>query len=615
MEEAVPTSRRRNPRSSINGGRFTLSVTLTTGIGLLLVVTVLTVLGIGLWNARKNTLTLLSAQARLAISSSIAQIDQHLKPAVDQTEVIAELIVAGELDPGDNIQFTATLTGALASAPQIKGLVFLQPSHQMNGVRRAPDGKIIAYGADLSADPVVRRAVAALAKRPDAVWGEPVWRKNYATTLLNLRKPVHRGDQFVGALVALISIGELSSYLAGLTDALGNNAFILHDGKYVLAHPLLADGYPGLSETKPLPAITEFSDPVLAAMARATERSPIAIELPDNTDGFSIEAFGERYVFVSREVTEYGARPWRVGAYFLAQDLSEYRDRLLWSGVSGLVALAIAFVCALALSRAIARPVRRLAEAANLIERLEFDGVGELPGSRIRELDDQSKAFNAMLAGLRWFEVYVPRSLVRRLMRQGEEPVSEERELTVMFTDIAGFTGIAEGGSADALADFLNAHFALIAAAVEDTGGTLDKFIGDAVMAFWGAPETQPDHAERACEAARDIRVRIAADNERRRAQDLALVHIRIGIHSGPAVVGNIGAPGRMNYTIVGDTVNTCQRLESLGRNIDTDDAVTILVSEATARAVETDFVLEPAGSYEVKGRTEQVQAFRLMPG
>ena len=225
MAEAMPTSTRRNPRSKANGGRFTLSVTLTTGIGLLLVVAVLTVLGIGLWSARKNTLTLLSAQARLAISSSIAQIDQHLKPAVDQTEVIAELIVAGELDPGDNLQFTAMLTGALASAPQIKGLVFLQPSHQMNGVQRAPDGKSIAYGADLSADPVVRRAVAALAKRPDAVWGEPVWRKNYATTFLNLRTPVHRGDQFVGALVALISIGELSSYLAGLTDALGNNAW------------------------------------------------------------------------------------------------------------------------------------------------------------------------------------------------------------------------------------------------------------------------------------------------------------------------------------------------------------------------------------------------------
>ncbi|MEE9480328.1 MAG: adenylate/guanylate cyclase domain-containing protein, partial [Kiloniellales bacterium] len=100
-----------------------------------------------------------------------------------------------------------------------------------------------------------------------------------------------------------------------------------------------------------------------------------------------------------------------------------------------------------------------------------------------------------------------------------------------------------------------------------------------------------------------------------RRAGGEDPIRIRIGLHTGPVVVGNVGWPGRINYTIVGDTVNTCQRLESLGRNIDTDDAVTILVSEATARAVETDFVLEPAGSYEVKGRTEQVQAFRLMPG
>ncbi len=219
-----------------------------------------------------------------------------------------------------------------------------------------------------------------------------------------------------------------------------------------------------------------------------------------------------------------------------------------------------------------------------------------------------------MLGGLRWFEVYVPKSLVRRLVRQGEEPASEERELTVMFTDIVGFTGVAEGVTAEALADFLNHHFALIAAAVEDTGGTLDKFIGDAVMAFWGAPETQPDHAERACRAAQDICARITADNADRRADGLAPVGIRIGLHSGPAVVGNIGAPGRMNYTIVGDTVNVAQRLEQLGKRVhDGDREITVLVSEETAARLGSRDALEPAGSFEVPGRREPVEVFMLI--
>ncbi len=91
-------------------------------------------------------------------------------------------------------------------------------------------------------------------------------------------------------------------------------------------------------------------------------------------------------------------------------------------------------------------------------------------------------------------------------------------------------------------------------------------------------------------------------------------MRLRVGLHTGPVVVGNIGAPGRINYTIVGDTVNTCQRLESLGRQVDTADAVTVLLSETTARAVEGNATLEPVGQFEVKGRMQKIQAYRLVP-
>ncbi len=593
--------------------RVTLTVTLTTGIGALLVVSVLTVLVIGLWSARENTRALLSVQAGLAISSSIAQIEQHMKPAVDQTNMIADLIADGEIDPGNEDRLSGLLFGALASAPQVKGLVFIDTSHHLFGARRDAAGELGIYSADYSNDRPVRDAIAAARQRRAAIWGPPVWRAEYRTTLLNLRKPVRRNGELVGILVALISIGELSGYTVGLSDALGGTVFILH-GDDVLAHAMMADGYPGLSETKPLPALADFADPVLAATTRAVERPPLTIVLPDDMTGFVLDAFGERYAFISRDVTAYGAKPWRVGAYYREAVVSEYDDRVLWSAAAGLVALAIAFVCALALSRGIARPVRRLADAANLIGRLELDAVSELPGSRIRELDDQSNAFNAMLGGLRWFEVYVPKSLVRRLVRQEAEPASEERELTVMFTDIAGFTGVAEGVTADALAEFLNEHFALIAGAVEDSGGTLDKFIGDAVMAFWGAPEIQTDHAERACRAAADIAGRIAAENARRRAAGLAPVRIRIGLHSGPAVVGNIGAPGRMNYTIVGDTVNVAQRLEQLGKQVYGGAPETaVLISGDTAARLGSRDRLEPAGSFEVSGRREPVEVFKLV--
>jgi class 3 adenylate cyclase len=107
----------------------------------------------------------------------------------------------------------------------------------------------------------------------------------------------------------------------------------------------------------------------------------------------------------------------------------------------------------------------------------------------------------------------------------------------------------------------------------------------------------------------------LAPDNAEREAEGRPAARIRVGIHSGPVVVGNIGAPGRINYTIVGDTVNTCQRLEALGRDFDRGEAVTVLVSETVAEAVGGVLAVEPVGSYSVKGRTEEVQAFRLISG
>ena len=130
-----------------------------------------------------------------------------------------------------------------------------------------------------------------------------------------------------------------------------------------------------------------------------------------------------------------------------------------------------------------------------------------------------------MLRGLRWFEVYVPRTLVERLLHLGAAGSldSVEREITVMFTDIASFTAFSEGRPAAEVAAFLNRHFALVSQAIEAEGDTVDKFIGDGVMAFWGAPEAQPDHAERAARAALAIAEAIRADNRARHEAGIPL--------------------------------------------------------------------------------------------
>jgi len=323
------------------------------------------------------------------------------------------------------------------------------------------------------------------------------------------------------------------------------------------------------------------------------------------------------FVLIWRRLTGFSERPWIVGSYVSVAYIGEEVKRLVRAGIAGLIALLLAVIVAIFVGRRIARPVRRLSLAAESIGRLDLDNVEELPGSRITELNQQARAFNAMIGGLRWFEHYVPKPLVRRLLEQGEsatEP-TDDRNLTVMFTDIVGFSDFAEDRPASEVAGYLNEHFRILSACVDETDGTVDKFIGDSIMAFWGAPEKLKDRAERACRAARLMQERLSAENDRRREAGEPTMRIRVGIHSGKATVGNIGAPDRVNYTVVGDMVNVAARMEQLGKELVTDGRdVTVLISDVTRQDLSDDFAPRSLGFQQVKGREEAIEVFDLLP-
>jgi class 3 adenylate cyclase len=181
-----------------------------------------------------------------------------------------------------------------------------------------------------------------------------------------------------------------------------------------------------------------------------------------------------------------------------------------------------------------------------------------------------------------------------------------------MFTDLRGFTRTASRLSPAQTASYLNDHFALLGACVEAEGGTIDKYIGDSMMAFWGAPEQQADHVIRACRAARAIAVAVTAENGARQAQGLDAIRMRVGISTGTALVGNFGAPTRINYTLVGDAVNIAQRLEQLGREFEADgDVITLITEDCYACFCEhgsAAFV----GRREVRDRDGAIGMYRL---
>ena len=185
----------------------------------------------------------------------------------------------------------------------------------------------------------------------------------------------------------------------------------------------------------------------------------------------------------------------------------------------------------------------------------------------------------------------------------------ERRAVTVLFSDINGFAGMAEHLPPETLGELLNEYLEAMTDVVFTHGGLLDKYIGDAVMAFWGAPADEPDHAVLCCHAALDMRAALARLNVRWHEAGLPQIHIRIGINSGEAIVGNFGSSRRFSYTAVGDDVNLASRLEQLNTRYGTG----VLVTSWTRSAIGDDFLCREIDHTHVKGRAQPVTVYELL--
>ncbi len=210
------------------------------------------------------------------------------------------------------------------------------------------------------------------------------------------------------------------------------------------------------------------------------------------------------------------------------------------------------------------------------------------------------------------FQQYVSPEVIRRLLADPERVKPRKTAVTVLFSDIRGFTTISESLDAQELADLLNGYLTEMTRIIFQHQGTLDKYIGDAVMALWGAPFEEPTHAERGCEAALHMLARLTELQEEWRKRGQPVLDIGIGLNTGIASVGNMGSSLRYGYTAMGDTVNLSSRLEGLNKEYGTR----ILISEATYMALHTDkMTLRELDLIRVKGKLQPVTIFEILAG
>jgi adenylate cyclase len=301
-----------------------------------------------------------------------------------------------------------------------------------------------------------------------------------------------------------------------------------------------------------------------------------------------------------------------------SRDVTELRDQVrreLWLHLGGLgLVLAIVLGLALRFASRMGGAIRAISEAATKVKAGEYTNAPVIHTGD--ELESLSVDFNKMVEGLRerdrlreTFGRYVTRQVADHLLKGNVNLGGELVPVTVLFSDIRSFTSISETMEPRALLDFLNEYFSGMVESVMLHHGVVDKFIGDAIMAVFGAPVPHPDDPLHAIKAALEMRARLEKLNEAFRARGLPELRTGIGLHSGEVVAGNMGHTQRMEYTVIGDAVNLASRLEGMTKELKCD----VLLSDDLFRLVEKHVDTEPLHKIKVKGREREVMVYRLI--
>ncbi len=551
-------------------GTLRLSTLLPLALALLVVAAAVPTILVGFTLSSRATDRLVLQRAETVMDGMEAEVERLLEPVVAQLAYARLAVAEGIVTPEDTENLRAFALGLLAGTPQVFGVGWVRPDGSM---RRWERGTFREIEEPLERLPFTRQAVADARAGKVAVWAEPFVSEALGDVILNYRVAVERGEDMLGLFAIGVTGAGLSRYAEEVSERYGVTAFVLSGDDRLIAYPGRTAMIPEAGVTEP-PHVETSSNPVVAGIWQA-RLGPV--DAGSGTGAHLSRIDGELYAYFIRELPGYAPRPLTiVVASPLSATAFERRSPYLAAGI-GLVLTAIAAGAAWMLGRHLAQPVGRLDAALGSMSALDFAGARQhqLGHSRVREWRSIAERVEDTSATLEKLSTYVPQALTRRLLSlPGRAAAPEERDVTILFMDMEGFTHFAAGRSAPATAAHLSRIFAIAGPMIERHGGVIDKYTGDGLMAFWGAPEAQSDHAARALRTAAELtRVlpAVIAGGPR----------VRIGLHAGPAVVGDIGFPGRVDYTLTGDTVNVAQRIEAAVRGLHPSDPVIVGASQA----------------------------------
>ncbi len=472
---------------------------------------------------------------------------------------------------------------------------------------RDNSGKIIKQylSSDLSFDHRVRIWYLQAQKEKQTIWTDIYFFEPPPDIGITTASPVFKNGKFYGAFGIDISLVELTKFIKNQKITPSGYSFIITNKGKLIAYPDKKPFTDLSTSTGKFHNVHNDSIPLIDKSLELYKKSG------KKKFTFVYEYNGKTYMINYEPVEALEAYGWLIGIIVPESDfISDLRKVNLESLYISFIILLLGILFVSGLVARIVRPLKSLVTETENIKHFNLDGEVSIK-SRIKEIIQLRDAVHSMKIGLKLFQKYIPKILVKQLIESGEDVRigGVRKTLTILFSDIEHFATLAEKTEPNLLMLQMGEYLEELTQIIIAEKGTIDKYIGDAIMAFWGAPLPNDNPCYHAARAALRCQLKLNDLNAKWEKEGKKILFTRIGIHMGDAIVGNLGSSERLNYTAIGDSINIASRLESINKNYKTK----IIVSDTVYEQIKDQFFLRMLDCVVVEGRTQSCCIYELL--
>lgn len=591
------------------------------------IVSLLTIFYFQLSKVVEHAALLLMEKSSYAV---LQELDFELSPEKTASELSALLIQDHILDPNNENEMVGYTMRLLETLPLAQGLHWGDSYGNFFYAKKEADGRITSevinrrtnppsafyilrdqnnhelkrVPARVSFDPRTRPWYQLAINKKKTIWTDVLLYAHTPAFLgTTVATPVFQNGTPLGAMGIDIRLDYLSRFIRNEKFSDNGEVFIVDNfGKVIAAYELL-------NPESPL----YHKNSLVDVHALATPWHGLAFDIHQRT-GQSVFTFKHQnitYFAMFKAIPVLSDKQWFIGAIVPANDFTHVIYRLAMTTILiFFLIFVIGVVIMLHLVTRIVTPIKKLVRETEKVKNFHLEGTPKVY-TRIKEVIELSDAIDSMKIGLRSFQRYVPATLVRQLIKAGEDvQVSgSKRELAIFFSDIKDFTQISEKSQTNELVKQLCDYLEVFSRIIIKNKGTIDKYIGDSIMSFWGAPLAVPDPCQHAAYAALQCMHKLRKLNALWREENRPAFYTRIGIHYGDTIVGNLGSTERLTYTALGDNVNIASRLVGANKIYGTS----ILVSETFYKQIKDTYVLRLVDQVMLKGKAETTRIYELL--